>query len=433
MIWNKERETMSRPALQALQLDLLQKQIRRAYESVPFYRQAFRARGIRPEDIRSLQDLQLLPFTRKTDFRDNYPFGLLAVPRRQLVRVHASSGTTGKPIIVAYTASDLDIWCEVCARALAAAGVTEEDMVQIAMGYGLFTGALGWHYGAERLGATVVPVSSGNTRRQIMLIQDLETTVFCATPSYAIFVAEQAEEMAVDLRDYKLRVGIHGAEPWSEGMRREIEDRLGVRAFDTYGLSEIIGPGVSGECEARRGLHINEDHFLVEIINPQTEEPLPLGERGEVVITALTKEALPIIRYRTGDISSLDITKCDCGRTQARMERVSGRTDDMLVVRGVNVFPSQIESVLLQIEGVQPHYLILVDREHGAMDNLEIWVEVSPDVFSDEIGRLKKLQQRAEFEMSETLGIQAKIKLVEPGHIERSTGKSKRVVDRREL
>ncbi|MGQ9554091.1 MAG: phenylacetate--CoA ligase family protein [Anaerolineae bacterium] len=433
MIWNKERETMSRPALQALQLDLLQKQIRRAYESVPFYRQAFRARGIRPEDIRSLQDLQLLPFTRKTDFRDNYPFGLLAVPRRQLVRVHASSGTTGKPIIVAYTASDLDIWCEVCARGLAAAGVTEEDMVQIAMGYGLFTGALGWHYGAERLGATVVPVSAGNTRRQIMLIQDLETTVFCATPSYAIFVAEQAEEMAVDLRDYKLRIGIHGAEPWSEGMRREIEDRLGVRAFDTYGLSEIIGPGVSGECEARRGLHINEDHFLVEIIHPQTEEPLPLGERGEVVITALTKEALPIIRYRTGDISSLDITKCDCGRTQARMERVSGRTDDMLVVRGVNVFPSQIESVLLQIEGVQPHYLILVDREHGAMDDLEIWVEVSPDVFSDEIGRLKKLQQRAEFEMSETLGIQAKIKLVEPGQIERSTGKSKRVVDRREL
>ncbi|MHB0875110.1 MAG: phenylacetate--CoA ligase family protein [Anaerolineae bacterium] len=433
MIWNEARETMPRSSLQALQLDLLQKQLKRAYDSVPFYRQSFRTHGIRPEDVRSLDDLRLLPFTRKSDFRDNYPLGLLAVPRAKLARIHASSGTTGKPTVVAYTGADLEAWHEVCARQLAAAGVTEGDTIQISMGYGLFTGALGWHDGAQRLGATVIPASSGNTKRQIMLIEDLETTVFVATPSYAIFLAEQAEEMGVDLRSYSLRVGIHGAEPWSEGMRREIQDRLGLTCFDTYGLSEIVGPGVSAECEAKTGLHVCEDHFLVEIIDPRTEEAVPLGQPGEVVLTTLTKEALPAIRYRTGDISRLETGKCACGRTSARMARVSGRTDDMLIVRGVNVFPSQVETVLLQLEGVQPHYQIIVDREHGAMDELEIWVEVSPEVFSDEIGSLRRLQRQAEFEINETLGVQSRVKLVEPGSIERSTGKAKHIVDRREL
>lgn len=433
MIWNRERETMSRSDLEALQLELLKKQVVAVYDKVPYYRQLFRERGIHPSQVRSLADLRTLPLTRKSAFRDNYPFGLLAVPRQQLARVHASSGTTGKPTVVAYTKRDLDTWREVCARNLAAAGVTPDDTVQIAMGYGLFTGGLGWHYGSEHLGATVVPISAGNTKRQIMLMQDLETTVFCCTPSYAIYIAEQAEEMGVNLRETTLRVGIHGAEPWSEQMRREIADRLGLDPIDTYGLSEVMGPGVSGECTHHCGLHINEDHFLVEIIDPETEEPLPYGAHGELVITTLTKEALPIIRYRTGDITRLDPATCPCGRTMARMEKVSGRTDDMLIVRGVNVFPSQIETVLLQVEGVQPHYLILVDRERGAMDDIEIWVEVSEDIFTDDIGRLKTLQQKAEYEMNETLGIAARIKLVEPHRIERSMGKAKRVIDRRDV
>ncbi|MBC7254916.1 MAG: phenylacetate--CoA ligase [Chloroflexi bacterium] len=433
MIWNRERETIPRAELEALQGELLVRQVRRAYEGVPLYRQRFRDRGLRPEHIKSLDDLHLLPFTRKADFRDNYPFGLVAVPRKEIVRIHASSGTTGKPTVVAYTRNDMEAWKEVCARNLAAAGVTDEDTVQISMGYGLFTGGLGWHYGAEHLGATVVPVSAGNTKRQIMLIQDFDVTVFVCTPSYAIYIAEQAEEMGVDLRQTKLRIGIHGAEPWTESMRREIQARLGVDSYDTYGLSEIIGPGVSGECSHHCGLHINEDHFLVEIIDPQTEEPLPYGEKGELVITPLTKEALPLLRYRTGDITRLNPEPCACGRTLVRMEKVSGRTDDMLIVRGVNVFPSQIESVLLQVEGVQPHYLILVDRTHGAMDDLEIWVEVSEEIFTDDIGRLRRLQSVTEYELRETLGIQARVKLVEPHSIERSTGKAKRVIDKRDV
>lgn len=433
MIWNRTRETMTRSDLETLQVERLRGQLARVYDSVPFYRHVLRSRGIKPRDIRTLDDVRILPFTRKGDFRDNYPFGLLAVPRRELKRIHASSGTTGKSTVVAYTQADLDMWREVCARNLAAAGMTDEDTVQIAMGYGLFTGGLGWHYGSETLGATVVPVSAGNTRRQITLIQDFETTVFCATPSYAIYVAEQAEEMGVDLHATKLRIGIHGAEPWSEGMRHEIEARLGIDPIDTYGLSEIVGPGVSGECAHHCGLHINEDHFMAEVIDPETEEPLPYGTCGELVLTTLTKEALPVIRYRTGDITRLSIEPCACGRTMARMDKVSGRTDDMLIVRGVNVFPSQIETVLLQVEGVQPHYLIIVDRARGAMDDLEIWVEVSEDIFTDDIGRLRSLQQKAEFEMRETLGFQARIKLVEPHRIERSMGKSKRVIDRRDV
>ena len=433
MIWNEQYESMSRSDLEALQLERLQRQVRRAYEGVPLYRQALRMRGIQPEDVHALEELRVLPFTRKSDFRDNYPFGLFAVPRKQIVRIHASSGTTGKPTVVGYTRNDMDMWQEVCARHLVAAGVTDEDTVQVAMGYGLFTGGLGWHYASERVGATVVPMSSGNTKRQIMLIQDFETTVFCCTPSYAIYLAEQADQMGVDLSASTLRVGIHGAEPWSEGMRREIAQRLGLDPIDTYGLSEIVGPGVSGECTEHAGLHINEDHFLVEIIDPRTEEPLPYGQAGELVVTPLTKEALPILRYRTGDITRLDPTPCACGRTLARMAKVSGRTDDMLIVRGVNVFPSQIETVLLQVEGVQPHYVIIVDRERGAMDDLEVWVEVSEELFTDNIGGLRALQERAEHEMRETLGIQAHVRLVEPGRIERSMGKAKRVLDRRDV
>ena len=433
MIWNRERESGSREALAALQLDLLREQVAWVYERVPFYRAALRTAGVRPDDIRSLDDLRLLPYTHKSAFRDNYPFGLLAVPRGELVRVHASSGTTGKPTVVAYTQRDMDTWREVCTRQLVAAGVTNDDMVQVAMAYGLFTGGLGWHQASENLGAIVVPMSSGNTRRQIMLIQDFETTVYCCTPSYAIHLAEQAEEMGVDLRETALRVGIHGGEPWSDEMGREIGRRLGLDPIDTYGMSEVIGPGVSGECTHHTGLHIAEDHFLPEIIDPQTEEPLPYGEAGELVITTLTKEALPVIRYRTGDITRLAPEPCACGRTSVRMEKVSGRTDDMLIVRGVNVFPSQIETVLLQVKGVQPHYLILVDRERGAMDTLEIWVEVSEEIFADDIGRLRGLQQKAEAEMYDTLGIQARVKLVEPHRIERSTGKAKRVIDRRHV
>jgi phenylacetate-CoA ligase len=433
MIWNQARETMSRSEIEALQGDLLRRQVATVYDKVPFYRQLLRDRGIRPDEIRSLADLPRLPFTRKAAFRDNYPFGLLAVPRNKIVRIHASSGTTGKPTVVAYTAADMATWREVCARNLTAGGVTADDTVQIAMGYGLFTGGLGWHQGSEEIGAAVLPMSSGNTKRQIMLMQDFETTVFCCTPSYAIFIAEQADEMGVDLRATQLRVGIHGAEPWSVAMRDEIARRMGLDPIDTYGLSEIMGPGVAGECQLHCGMHISEDHFLVEIIDPNTEEPLPYGQRGELVITTLTKEALPVLRYRTGDITRLDAGVCACGRTHVRMEKVSGRTDDMLIVRGVNVFPSQIETVLLQVEGVQPHYMIIVDRDRQAMDDLEIWVEVSDTVFTDDIGRLRDLQRKAEYEMRETLGIQARIKLVEPNRIERSQGKARRVVDKRDV
>jgi phenylacetate-CoA ligase len=433
MIWNPDRETMGRAALEALQTDLLRRQLAHVYGAVPFYRQKYREAGIAPEEVRSLDDLRALPFTTKADFRDHYPFGLLAVPRQRLSRIHASSGTTGKPTVVGYTRADMDLWREVCARNLAAAGIVPDDLVQVSMGYGLFTGGLGWHYGAEHLGATVLPMSSGNTKRQIMLIQDFGVTVLVCTPSYAIYIAEQAEEMGVDLTASSLRIGIHGAEPWSEGMRAEIAARLGLDPIDTYGMSEIIGPGVSGECTEHCGLHLNEDHFLAEVIDPATGEVLPPGQRGELVVTTLTKEALPVIRYRTGDITRLMLEPCACGRTLARMEKISGRTDDMLIVRGVNVFPSQIETVLLQVEGVLPHYVIIADREKGAMDQLEIWVEVSQDLFADDIGRLRRLQQTAESEMQEVLGIHARVKLVEPHRIERSMGKARRVIDRREV
>jgi len=433
MVWNREMECATRDQLEALQLRRLQAKVAEVYEKVPFYREAFRAAGVSPKDVRSLDDLAILPFTRKSDFRDHYPFGLLAVPLDGVVRVHASSGTTGKMTVVAYTAKDIDTWAEVMARTLSCGEVTRKDVVHNAYGYGLFTGGLGVHYGAERIGATVVPMSGGNTNRQVTLIQDFGATALCCTPSYALLLAETAREMGTDLRQSKLRVGFFGAEPWSEGMRQEIEERLGVAALDIYGLSEIIGPGVSSDCLHKCGLHIFEDHFLPEVIDPATGKKLPYGERGELVFTTLTKEALPVIRYRTGDISQLTAEPCACGRTTVRMNKVSGRTDDMIIVRGVNVFPSQIESVLLQVEGVEPHYLIIVDRERGAMDTLEIWVEVSENTFSDKLGVLADLQRRAESGIVETLGISARVKLVEPHRIERSMGKAKRVIDRRDV
>jgi len=432
MIWN-EVECASRAELETLQLRRLRSQVARVYEKVPFYRQAFRAAGISPKDITSLDDLVNLPFTRKSDFRDNYPFGLLAVPLDDVVRVHASSGTTGKPTVVAYTRNDIALWAEVMARTLACGDVTSHDRVHNGYGYGLFTGGLGVHYGAELIGALVVPISSGNTKRQIMLIQDFGATALTCTPSYCLYLAETAQEMGVDLRESKLKVGFFGAEPWTDEMRREIEERMGIIAIDIYGLSEIIGPGVSSECTHRCGLHICEDHFLPEIIDPATGERLPYGEYGELVFTTLTKEALPVIRYRTGDITKLTIEPCACGRTAVRMAKISGRTDDMLIVRGVNLFPSQIESVLLAVEGVQPHYVIIVDRERGAMDTLEVWVEVSEEIFSDKLGVLADLQTLAQRELTDTLGISARVKLVEPHSIERSMGKAKRVIDRRDV
>jgi len=434
MIRDPEHEKMPRKDLEKLQLERLKAKVKEVYDKVPFYRRAFKEKGVAPEDVGTLSDLAKLPFISKLDFRDNYPFGLTAVPMSQIVRIHSSSGTTGKPTVAPYTQNDINTWSEIMARTLAAAGVTKDDVLQNAYGYGLFTGGLGFHYGAERLGTTVVPTGGGNTKRQILLLQDLETTVITCTPSYALTLAETALEMGVDLRETKLRLGVCGAEPWSEQMRQDIEERLGILAINIYGLTEVIGPGVSVECPHKCGMHIAEDHFLAEIIDPQTGEQLPYGEQGELVITTLTKEAQPVIRFRTRDIISIDPEPCECGRTLARMSRVTGRSDDMLVVRGVNVFPSQIESVLLEVEGVEPHYLIVVDRQHAfKSDEIEVWVEVSEEVFSDEMQKMENLEKRLRSEMDSVLGISAKIKLVEPKTIARTEGKAKRVADRSEL
>jgi len=434
MIRDPEHEKMPRKELEKLQLERLQAKVREVYEKVPFYHRVFKEREVSPDDIRTPADITKLPFTTKVDFRDNYPYGLMAVPMQQVVRIHSSSGTTGKPTIAPYTQGDIDTWSEIMARMLASAGVTKDDVLQNAYGYGLFTGGLGFHYGAERLGASVIPTSGGNTKRQILLLQDLGATVITCTPSYALILDETAKDMGVDLRDTKLRLGMLGAEPWSDQMRDDIEERLGILAINIYGLTEIIGPGVSVECPHKCGMHIAEDHFMVEIIDPQTGEHLPYGEEGELVITTLTKEAQPVIRFRTRDIISLNPEPCECGRTLVRMSRVTGRSDDMLIVRGVNVFPSQIESVLLDVEGVEPHYLIVVDRQHAfKTDELEIWVEVSEDVFSDEMQKMENLEKRLRSEMDSVLGISARIKLVEPKTIARTEGKAKRVMDRSEL
>lgn len=433
MIWNEEYETMPREALEAIQLKRLQNVVERVYAAVAPYRKKMDDAGVKPSDIKTLDDLRRLPFTTKDDLRDNYPFRMFAVPLERIVRVHASSGTTGKPTVVGYTKRDIDTWAELMARTLTCAGVHRGDIVHNAYGYGLFTGGLGFHYGAERLGATVIPISGGNTKRQIMIMRDFGSTVLTCTPSYALNIAEVIKDSGIDPSELKLRVGIFGAEPWSDRMREEIEKKLGIDAIDIYGLSEIIGPGVSVECvEKKEGLHIFEDHFIPEIINPGTGEVLPHGESGELVFTTLTKEAFPVIRYRTRDITRLITEPCICGRTLCRMEKVTGRTDDMLIIRGVNVFPSQIEHVLMSIEGVEPHYQIIVDRE-GALDVMEVLVEVSEQLFSDEIKSLEGFAKRIEQELKDALAVSCKVRLVEPRTIQRSEGKAKRVIDKRKI
>jgi len=433
MIWDKEFETLPREALEALMLKRLQDVVKRVYAAVPFYKRAFDEKGVKPDDIKSMDDLKKLPFTTKQDLRDNYPYGLFAVPLEEIVRIHASSGTTGKPTVVGYTKKDIETWAELMARALTAAGTTKGDIIHNAYGYGLFTGGLGFHYGAERLGASVIPMSGGNSKKQIMIMEDFGSTILTCTPSYALSLVETAEEMGVDFKNLRFKAGVFGAEPWSDRMREEIENKLNLDAVDVYGLSETIGPGVSVECiEAKNGLHIFEDHFIAEIIDPETGDTLPYGERGELVFTTLTKEAFPSIRYRTRDISVLNPEPCVCGRTFARMERISGRTDDMLIIRGVNVFPSQIESVLMRIEGIEPHYLLIVDRK-GTMDTLEIQVEVNERVFSDEIKKLQALSGKIEKDIKDLLGVSTQVKLVEPKTIQRSEGKAKRVIDKRQI
>lgn len=431
-MWNQDAQCMPREQLEQIQLKSLQRTAKLCYEKVPFYHRAFDEKGVKPEDIQSLFDLSSLPFTIKDDLRDNYPFQMFTVPMNEVVRVHASSGTTGKPTVVGYTREDINVWSEVMARALSCGEVTAKDIIQNAYGYGLFTGGLGIHYGAETIGATVIPISGGNTKRQIMLMQDFESTVLTCTPSYALYISEVMEEMGVDPKSLKLRVGFFGAEPWSGNMRQEIEDRLSIHALDIYGLSEVIGPGVSNECMAKNGLHIFDDHFIPEIIDPATDEPLPHGELGELVFTTVTKTAFPLIRYRTRDISRLLPETCACGRTHIRMERVSGRTDDMLIIRGVNVFPSQVEAALMNIEEVEPHYLLIVDRI-GRLDVLEVQVEVGEQIFSDEIRKLESIRQRIQRELESALGLTATVTLVEPKTIERSEGKAKRVIDKREM
>jgi phenylacetate-CoA ligase len=434
MIWNEEFETLPREALEALQLKRLKATVERVYATVPFYKKKFDERGVKPSQVKTLKDLELLPFTVKNDLRDNYPFGLFSVPMDNVVRVHASSGTTGKPIVVGYTKRDIDTWAELIARTLSCAGVHRGDIVHNAYGYGLFTGGLGLHYGAEKIGASVIPISGGNTKRQIVIMKDFGPTAITCTPSYALHLAEVAEEMGLDpAKDFKLRVGCFGAEPWSEHMREQIEKKFNIDAIDIFGLSEVIGPGVSSEClEAKRGLHVFEDHFIPEIIHPETGRALPYGEKGELVFTSITKEAFPVIRYRTRDISVLYPEVCKCGRTFVRMERVTGRSDDMLIIRGVNVFPSQIESVLMQVEGVEPHYQLIVDREEN-LDTLEVQVEVNEKVFSDEVKQLERLEKRIEKEIKEMFGVTCKCKLVEPKTIQRSEGKAQRVIDKRKI
>ncbi|RJQ30449.1 MAG: phenylacetate--CoA ligase [Peptococcaceae bacterium] len=423
---------MPREELAALQLQRLKSTVERVYRVVPFYRRKFQEKGFEPGDLKSLDDLQRLPFTTKQDLRDHYPFGMFAVPLEEIVRVHASSGTTGKPSVVGYTRNDLANWAGLIARSLAMAGGARGDVIQNAYGYGLFTGGLGLHYGAELLGAVVVPVSGGNTDRQLMLMQDFGTTMLTCTPSYALFLAEEGEAAGVDFKKLPLKAGVFGAEFWTENMRRELEARLDIMALDIYGLSEVMGPGVSMECPAQKGAHVAEDHFIPEIINPDSGEPLPYGSRGELVLTTITKEGIPLIRYRTRDISVLHPEECSCGRTHARMERVAGRTDDMLIIRGVNVFPSQVESVLLEFGETEPHYLLVVDRK-TELDDLEVRVELSERMFSDRVRELEDLETRLRQKLLSVLNVSARIKFVEPRTIPRSEGKAMRVMDRRDV
>ena len=421
---------LSASALRSLQFERLTNVVERAWSRVALYRARIEERGLTPRDIRSLEDIARLPFTLKTDLRDTYPFGLLASPMSDVVRLHASSGTTGKPIVVAYTREDLDVWTSVMMRCFAACGVHRGDIVQNSYGYGLFTGGLGAHYGAEGLGATVIPTSGGNTDRQVMVMKDFGVTAICCTPSYFLHMIDRAAELGVDIRELPLRVGVFGAEPWTNGMRRRIEALSGIRAFDIYGLSEIIGPGVAIECDRHDGLHIIEDHFYPEIIDPETGAPLPDGEEGELVLTTLSKQAMPMIRYRTRDITALIPGPCACGRSLRRMRRIGRRSDDMFIIRGVNFFPSQVEAALLEMEGTLPHYQIVLTREHG-LDRMEVQVEVTPETFSDRIGALEQLHASIAAAMERVLGLRVEVTLVEPLTLKRSEGKAARVIDRR--
>jgi len=432
MYWEAEKECIGRESLRQLQLERLQSTVVRVYMNVPFYRKKFDELGIDPDSFRSLEDVNKLPFTSKDDLRMSYPYGMFAVPLREVVRVQTSSGTTGMPTAVGYTRNDIKIWSNLAARILAAGGVTQNDIVQIAFDYGLFTGALGLHYGAERLGASVIPISSVNARRQVKIMQDFKTTALMCTPGYALLIADAIMEMGINVNSMSLKYGLFGAEPWSEAMRHELQEKLKIVATDNYGLSEVMSPGVAGECQERNGLHINEDHFLVEVVDPDTLERLPEGKTGELVITTLTKEAFPVIRFRTRDLTSLITGPCPCGRTFIRMNKVMGRTDDMIKIRGITVFPSQIESVLFELEGTEPHYQIILDRK-AAVDEITVLFEVSESVFFDQVRKQKDFIERIKARLASELGISVEVKPVEKQTLGRSDGKAKRVIDKRIL
>jgi phenylacetate-CoA ligase len=433
MIWNPEAECFPPEQRKKIQLAYLKNLVERVYERVPFYRKKFQEAGITPRDIRNLEDIQKIPFTTKDDLRETYPYGLLAVPDAEIEEIHMSSGTTGTPVVDAYTRKDIAMWAEGMARTLSMAGATRNDSIQNAYGYGLFTGGLGVHYGAKLIGANIIPMSSGNTYKQILVMRDFKTTILTCTPSYSLYLAEAAKEQGVDIRSLSLKAGCLGSEPWSENMRNEIEEKLGISAYDIYGLTEITGPGISSECEMKNGLHINEDLFYPEVIDPETGKVLPEGAKGELVFTTLLKEGTPLLRYRTRDITFLFHDECPCGRTTVKMHRIFGRTDDMLIIRGVNVFPSQIEQILMAVEGTDPHYLITVDRGPSHLDEMEIMVEVEGKFFTDETRGLENIRSKIEQEIKAGLGLSARIKLVEPKTIERSTGKAKRVIDKRKI
>ncbi|MDR1879606.1 MAG: phenylacetate--CoA ligase [Tannerellaceae bacterium] len=432
MIWNETIECMEREEMRKLQGIRLKRVVEHAYYNTPFYRRKMQEEGLSPDDIESIDDITKLPFTVKQDLRDTYPFGLMAVPMSEIVRLHASSGTTGKPVVVGYTRKDLSIWSEAVARCLYAVGLTRNDAVQVSYGYGLFTGGLGLHGGVEKIGGTVIPMSSGNTQKQIQLMHDFGAKALACTPSYALYLGETIKESGIPREEFQLKTGIFGAEPWTESMRREIEESLGIKAYDIYGLTEIIGPGVGSECECQKGTHLWEDHFFPEIIDPKTLLPVAPGEPGELVFTTLTKEGMPMIRYRTRDLTALHHEKCGCGRTAVRMDRILGRSDDMLIIRGVNVFPSQVEAVILGLPEFEPHYLIVVDRVNNT-DTFQIQVEVRPDYYSDEINKVMALKKKITMQMQSVIGIQPEIKIVEPRSIERSMGKAQHVIDNRKL
>ncbi len=431
-IWDPQHECMPREELEQLQLERLQATLNRAYKNVTCYRSKFNEQGIVLEDFTSLADLSNLPFTTKEDLRVNYPYGMFAVPLREVVRIHSSSGTTGKPTVVGYTKNDLKTWSNLVARFMTAAGVTHDDVVQIAFGYGMFTGAFGLHYGTETIGAAVIPMSGGNTEKQIMIMQDYKSTVLVCTPSYAITIADRIDKLGIDPKSLALKVGLFGGEPWSEAMRKEIETRLAISATDNYGLSEMIGPGVAGECIHKCGMHISEDAFIPEIIDPETCRVLPPGSTGELVLTSICKEAFPMIRYRTRDITSLEYSACECGRTMVRMKKTMGRSDDMLIIKGVNVFPSQIEEVLVAIEGCEPHYQLVVDRK-GSLDVLEVCIEVTENMFFDEMKKQRAFLEAVEKKIDSVLGVGVTVKLVEPNSIPRHEGKAERVIDKRSI